>query len=76
MPWAAAVVGDGLDDLREACRALGLPLVDPREDLREAEAQGRPAYFVRDGHWTAEGHAVAARRIAQFLERDGLACPR
>jgi hypothetical protein len=64
------------DDLREACRSLGIPLVDPRADLRAAEAGGRPAYFVRDGHWTAEGHAVAARRIAQFLGREGLACPR
>jgi lysophospholipase L1-like esterase len=64
------------DDLRETCRALGLPLVDPRDDLRAAEASGRPAYYVRDGHWTPEGHAVAAHRIAELLEREGLACPR
>lgn len=64
------------EDLREVCRALGVPLVDPREDLRAAGAGGRPAYFVRDGHWTAEGHAVAARQIAGFLARSHLACPR
>jgi len=63
------------EDLRDACRSLGLPLVDPREELRAAEAGGRRAYFVRDGHWTAEGHQVAARGIAGLLEREGLACP-
>ena len=62
------------EDLRETCRFLGLPLVDPREEMRAAELSGHPAYFVRDGHWTAEGHAVAARRIAEFLGREGLAC--
>jgi hypothetical protein len=71
--WRRERVFEGL---QEICRALGVPLVDPREDLRAAEAQGRPTYFVRDGHWTAEGHAVAARRIADLLRREGLACTR
>jgi GDSL-like Lipase/Acylhydrolase family len=64
------------EDLRETCQSLGLPLVDPREEMRAAEVGGRRAYFVRDGHWTAEGHAVAARRIAAALAGEGLACPR
>jgi hypothetical protein len=64
------------DDLRETCRTLGLPLVDPRNALRASQASGRLAYFVRDGHWTAEGHAVAARAIADFLGRQDIACPR
>jgi len=62
------------EGLGETCRLLGLPLVDPRDALRTAEDSGRPTYFVRDGHWTAEGHAVAARRIADLLGREGLAC--
>jgi len=64
------------DDLKETCRSLGLPLVDPRDALRAAQASGRPTYFVRDGHWTEEGHAVAGRAIAETLRREGLACPR
>jgi len=64
------------EDLREACGSLGLPLLDPRDAMRAAESSGRAAYFVRDGHWTAEGHALAARAIADFLEREGLACLR
>jgi len=64
------------DDLRETCRSLDLPLIDPRDALRAAQTSGRPAYFVRDGHWTAEGHAVAAQAITDFLVREGLACPR
>ena len=64
------------EDLREACGALDLPLVDPRAEMRAAEAAGNATYFVRDGHWTTEGHAVAARAIAAALQKDGLACPR
>ena len=65
-----------LEGLREACGALGLPLADPRERMRAAEDAGRATYFVRDGHWTAEGHALAAQVIAEALQNDGLACAR
>ena len=71
--------GDGWDAdrvarrLAAACRQRGLPLVDPRADLRRVEAAGQAAYFESDPHWTAVGHAVAAAALAPFV-RAGRPC--
>jgi hypothetical protein len=51
-----------------ACRARGLPFVDPRPLLRQAQAAGRPAYFRDDPHWTAVGHEVAVDALLPALE--------
>jgi len=45
---------------------LGVPVLDLTDALW-AE-QGR-AYFAQGGHWNARGHAVAAREIAELLQR-------
>jgi len=58
--WDRYVV---FDRLRSICSELGVPLVDPREELRRTEAQGPPAYYTRDVHWTATGNAVAAHAL-------------
>jgi hypothetical protein len=46
--------------LEAACTELGVPLVDPREPLRAADASSRPAYYTRDVHWTSVGNELSA----------------
>lgn len=55
--------------LRDWCAARGIPFVSTTATLREAVASGIPAYFTFDPHWTAEGHAVVARRLEEALGR-------
>src|SRR5262249_21827795 len=49
--------------LRRTCEAIGIPLVDPRQALRAAEAGPQRAYFANDGHWNAAGNAIAAHEL-------------
>ena len=58
--------------MKKTAAELDLPLVDPREPLRAAEAGFQPAHFQEDGHWTEVGHAIAARELAAELERRGM----
>jgi len=47
---------------------LGIEHVDLTKALREAAAgSDERLYFAHDGHWTAAGHAVAARAVASGL---------
>jgi hypothetical protein len=46
---------------------LGVSFVDLLPPLQAAVAEGVPLYFDFDKHWTAAGHAVAARAIHQGL---------
>jgi len=53
--------------LRETCRKLRIPLVDPRPAMRASHDAGRSPYYPIDGHWNEVGHAIAARQIADDL---------
>lgn len=53
------------------CAERGIAFCDLLPELRR-EPHGERLYFPKDGHWNAGGHEVAARRIAAFLEREGL----
>jgi hypothetical protein len=68
--WDRDVV---FERLRSACEDLGIPLVDPRDELRRQDATGAPAYYTRDVHWTAFGNAVAAHSL-EPLVRSWLPC--
>ena len=54
--------------LGEIARAESIPLLDLTGPLRASKE--RP-YFTYDGHWTAAGHAVAARALLGTLREHG-----
>lgn len=53
--------------LQAFCAQEKIPMLDLTPSLeREADA-GRELYFPDDTHWNAEGHDLAARELAKFL---------
>lgn len=52
--------------LRSAGARLGVPIVDPRQSLKQAESPETPTYR-EDGLWTERGRAVAAEALAPIL---------
>lgn len=68
--------GNVRERLAQLAGELGLPLLDPSDELREAEAGFRPAYLPLDGHWSATGHAVAAAALARYVNRELPGCGR
>jgi len=85
--WRGIAGGDGgrragLDrtfpttQLKGITDRVGVSLLDLVPALRSAEQTGSPPlYYERDQHWTAAGHAVAARAIADFLWSEELIPP-
>jgi len=45
----------------------GIDHIDLLPPLRAAAARGEALYFGQDTHWTAEGHELAARALADFV---------
>jgi hypothetical protein len=56
---------------RQRLRFLDL-LPAVRQAQTQAQATGGSLYYPADGHWTTEGHAFAARQIADYLASAGL----
>ncbi|MFN8523545.1 MAG: SGNH/GDSL hydrolase family protein [Chloroflexota bacterium] len=73
----------GLDPLHpgrsfaKIAESHALAHLDLLNAFREAATRrgAAPLYFERDEHWTAAGHALAARRIAGFLDGQRLLNP-
>jgi SGNH hydrolase-like domain, acetyltransferase AlgX len=52
---------------------LSTPFLDLTPSFQAAAARGGdPLYFAHDQHWTAAGHALAARQMADWLRASGL----
>jgi len=51
---------------------VGAPMLDLLPALQAEATGGARLYFPYDKHWTAAGHAIAAREIASFLVDRGL----
>ena len=62
--WVLRGPNRRLTQLAEAHRIPVLDLLPPMRDAAEA---GRRLYFGVDVHWSAAGHEVAARSVAEFL---------
>ncbi len=59
-------------ELDRFCATHGIPLLDPLDAFVAANRE-RPVYYqLEDRHWNADGHAVATRELARFLDREGL----
>ena len=58
--------------LARFCAEHRIPLLDPLDAFVAANRERRLFYQIEDRHWNAEGHAVAARELAHFLDREGL----
>lgn len=77
LPRDQSVYGEGfrrslhrstLDRTLDLVDARHLPRLDLAEALNEAAREGAgPLYFAVDGHWTPEGHRVAAEAAASWL---------
>lgn len=57
--------------LAEIGRAEAIPFLDLTAPLRAADTP----YFTYDGHWTAAGHAAAARALLETMRAQGLIQP-
>jgi lysophospholipase L1-like esterase len=53
-----------------ALAAAQIPAVDLGPAFRQQLAEGRNLHLRDDGHWTADGHAVAAAALATWLTSD------
>ncbi|MBO6518885.1 MAG: hypothetical protein JJ900_12670 [Rhodospirillales bacterium] len=51
--------------MRAALDAEGIPYVDPVAAFKDAGFAA--THFIHDGHWSAEGHAIAAATAAEWL---------
>ena len=61
--------------LRDIADRQGLRLLDLLPIIRPTVQAGARLYFPDDGHWTGEGHAFAARQLADYLRSAGLVPP-
>jgi lysophospholipase L1-like esterase len=53
--------------LQDFCATERIPMLDLTAPLEREVDAGREMYFPDDTHWSAAGHEVAARQIAEFL---------
>lgn len=58
--------------LTDLAAETGIPSLDLSPAFAAEIARGERLYFVDDPHWTAEGHALAAREAHPFVIHTGL----
>jgi lysophospholipase L1-like esterase len=46
-----------------------MPFLDLTPMLRAEVSRGKALNFKLDGHWNAEGHRVAGKAIAEWIEK-------
>lgn len=58
--------------VRRWCRENGVACVPLSEAFRARRGGPPPLHYHHDGHWTAEGHALAAEETVRFLREAAL----
>ncbi len=61
--------------VREIADRRGWRLLDLSPAFRQAATAPPPLHFARDGHWTAEGHRLAATEIARYVVQQNVLRP-
>jgi lysophospholipase L1-like esterase len=56
-----------LGELAERLRLEGIDVIEPLEQFRAQAAEGQVLYINNNGHWTAAGHALAAKVLYRHL---------
>ena len=63
------------DRLGTIAERIGVPYINLLPAMQAGSVDGTRLYFAFDKHWTAAGHAVAARAISEALRERGLTGP-
>ena len=56
--------------LREELEKYNIPVHDLLPDLKTADSQNIKTYFLRNRHWTTQGHTVVAKSLSEYLEKN------
>jgi lysophospholipase L1-like esterase len=73
---ADALLKDGFARVKEACAAHGLPVADLLPAFREGARAGEALFLPTGIHWSANGHALAARVLEPAVRDAAKARPR
>lgn len=58
--------------IEDYCREKSIAFISTTLALRKSANEGEQPYYTYDQHWSPEGHATAARRIAAGLAEAGI----
>jgi hypothetical protein len=70
-----ARLGEQRAAIGELAEQQGWFFIDLLEPFQEAAAQEQLLYYIYDGHWNQEGHNLAAKTIAEFMQTQTDKCP-
>ena len=57
--------------LANICKKLKIDYLDLLPVTKEETSKGKVLYYIRDTHWNAEGHKIAAREIYKDMKKRG-----
>ena len=61
-----------IEPVRQFCARKSVHCLDLTEPFRAEANRGKQLYFSIDIHWNAQGHALAARIVGDYLHQENL----